>query len=248
MAVVAALAACAPAAAEDGQTQLAGTSWNLVGYGRPEALTPPLAEAPATLDIDAERMSGSTGCNHYAYAYTAEGKTLKFIEPGPIVTLMACPEPVMQQESDFLQVLGSITDYSLEGERLTLTGADGVLVFESAGPLPLTGTTWRLSGIAHNDAVVSTAVDEQITLALQDGRVSGFAGCNDYFGAYELDGNTLTFGALASTKKACEGDPGQRETEFLTALERVVIFRITRGQLSLLDRDGNLVMMLAAAP
>lgn len=152
----------------------------------------------------------------------------------------------MQQEADFVKLMSAVTGYTLEGDRLTLTGAEGVLVFEVATPLPLEGTAWRLSGLAQNDAVVSTAVDEQITLALKEGQASGFAGCNDYFGAYELNGNGLTFGALASTKKACEGDPGQREMEFLTALERVAGFRIERGQLTLLDSAGNLVMMFVA--
>lgn len=250
-----ALAACAPMeptnpgapAANGGEpAQLAGTVWNLVGYGPPEALTHPLTEALATLDIDAEHMSGSTGCNHYSYTYTAEGQALKFAEPGPTMTMMACPEPQMQQEADFVKLMSAVTSYTLEGDRLTLTGAEGVLVFEVASPLPLEGTAWRLNGLTHNDAVVSTAVDEQITLVLEEGQAGGFAGCNDYFGAYELDGNGLTFGALASTKKACEGDPGQREMEFLIALERVVSFNINRGQLTLLDGDGNLVMMFVA--
>jgi len=250
-----ALAACdpmepptlpAPAANDDEPTQLAGTVWNLVGYGQPEALTRPLTETLATLDIDAEHMSGSTGCNHYSYTYTAEGQTLKFAEPGPVMTMMACTEPLMQQEADFVKLMSAVTSYTLEGDRLTLTGADGVLVFEVAKPLPLEGTTWHLSGLAQNDAVVSTAVDEQITLALKEGQAGGFAGCNDYFGAYELNGNGLSFGALASTKKACEGDPGQREMEFLTALERVAGFRIERGQLTLLDSAGNLVMLFIA--
>lgn len=241
-----ALAARASVAIEDGQPGLAGTLWNLVGYGQPGALTRPLTEALATLDIDAGRMTGSTGCNHYAYNYTADGQALKFSEPGPVITLMACPEPLMQQEADFLKVMSAVTGYTLEGGHLTLTGADGVLVFEVATPLPLEGTAWSLNGIAQNDAVVSTAVDEQITLALKEGRANGFAGCNEYFGAYELQGNGLTFGALASTRKACEGDPGQREMEFLAALERVAGFRIERGQLTLLDGDGNPVMMFVA--
>jgi heat shock protein HslJ len=222
-----ALAACAPieppapgapAATPDGPTHLAGTEWNLVGYGRPEALTHPLTETLATLDIEAERMSGSTGCNHYAYNYTAEGQALTFASPGPVMTLMACPEPLMQQEADFVKVLSAVAHYTVEGDRLTLTGAEGVLVFEVATPLPFAGTTWHLSSLAQNDAVVSTAVDEQITLTLKESHANGFAGCNDYFGAYELNGNGLKFGALGSTRKACEGDPGRRETEFLTAI------------------------------
>jgi heat shock protein HslJ len=237
----------APAPIEAGPSHLAGTLWNLVGYGQPEALTRPLTESPATLDIDAEHMSGSTGCNHYSSNYTADGQTLKLAGPGPMMTLMACPEPLMQQESDFLKMLNAVTGYTLAGDRLTLTGTEGVLVFEVATPLPLEGSVWSLSGIAQNDAVVSTAVDEKITLAFKDGQAAGFAGCNNYFGSYKLSGDGVTFGPLASTKKACEGDPGQREMEFLTALGRVTSFRIERNQLTLLDSDKKMVMLFVAS-
>jgi heat shock protein HslJ len=248
------LSACAPmeppapgAGNQAGAELLAGSLWNLVGYGQPEALTPPVAEALATLDIDAEHMGGTTGCNHYSYTYTQTGQTLTFAEPGPMVTLMACPEPLMQQETDMLRVFSAVTGFVREGNRLTLTGAEGVLVFEAAEALPLEGTAWQLSGLAQNEAVVSTLVDETITLTLADGQANGFAGCNNYFGSYETTGSDLTFGPLASTKKACEGDVGQREAEFLAALERVASYRVERSHLTLLDSSGALVMALTVS-
>jgi heat shock protein HslJ len=235
-----------PAPETDEPNPLVSTLWNLVGYGQPGALTRPLTDTLATLDIDDERMAGSTGCNFYSFTYTADGQALTLAEPGPVMTLMACPEPLMQQETDFLRVMSAVTGYTLDGGQLTLTGAEGVLVFEAAQSLPLAGTAWQLNGIAQNDAVVSTYVDEQITLTLDEGRASGFAGCNDYFGAYEITGNGLKFSALGSTKKACEGDPSQREMEFLAAFESVAGFRIERDQLTLLDSGGNPVMMFVA--
>lgn len=250
-----ALAACAtaepitpgvPGAGAGDPAQLVDTAWNLTGYGQPEALTQPITSTLPTLDIDAERMGGTTGCNHYSFNYTAEGLTLTMVEPGPILTMMACEEALMQQETNFMKVLGAVTGYTLEDEVLTLTGAEGVLVFEVATPLALENIEWHLSGLSQNDAVVSTWVDEQITLTLKDGQANGFAGCNTYFGGYEVTESDLTFSALGSTKMACEGDAGQRETEFLTALENVASFSIARGQLTLLDGDGHLVMTFVA--
>jgi heat shock protein HslJ len=227
-------------------SQLVDTRWNLVGYGQPDALTLPLDGSLATLDIDAEHMGGTTGCNHYSFDYTAEGQSLTFVEPGPTLTMMACEETIMQQETDFIKVLSAVTGYTLEENRLTLTGAEGVLVFETAKPLALEGVEWHLSGLAQNEAVVSMAGDEQITLTLQNGQANGFAGCNTFFGGYEVLEDTLKFSALGSTKMACEGEAGQREIEFLTALEHVARYEITRSQLALLDGEGHLVMTLGA--
>lgn len=250
-----ALTACAPpepitpgvpGAGAGDPRQLVDTRWNLTGYGQPEALIQPVDGAVATLDIEAERMGGTTGCNHYSFNYTAEGQSLSIVEPGPILTMMACEEALMQQETNFMTVLGAVTGYTLEAEVLTLTGVEGVLVFEAATPLALENIEWHLSGLAQNEAVVSTWVDEQITLTLKDGQANGFAGCNTYFGDYETTQSGLKFGALGSTKMACEGDAGQREIEFLTALEQVASFSIARRQLTLLDSDGNLVMTLVA--
>lgn len=248
-----ALAACAPMATPGSNLPptdsegLADTMWNLVGYGQPEALTAPLPDAPATLDITAERMGGTTGCNSFSFNYTLEGQTVKFAEPGPMMTMMACAEAVMQQETDFINVMSAVTSYALEGERLTFTGADGVVVFEVAKPLPLADTLWQLTSIAVGDAVTSVATDAQITLQFKDGQASGFAGCNNYFGGYELNGDKLTLGELGATKKFCEGEAGQREMEFLAALARVASYQIKREQLLLLDATGQAVLLFTAA-
>ena len=45
---------------------------------------------------------------------------------GPLVTTRrACPEQVMQQENEFLAALGATSQYSIAGESLTLSDADG---------------------------------------------------------------------------------------------------------------------------
>lgn len=37
----------------------------------------------------------------------------------------------------------------------------------------------------------------------EEKQISGFAGCNRYFGSYTITGDTLVFDHIASTKKAC---------------------------------------------
>lgn len=248
-----ALTACAPMApaapgAGGEAASLAGTLWTLTGYGQPATLTPPLAEAPATLDITADRLIGTTGCNFYGYDYRQEGATLVFGEPRGSMTLMACDEPRMRQEAEFIRILDAVTGFVRAGDQLTLTGPEGVLVFAPAASATLEGTTWQLNGLASQQAVVSQVGDEALTLTLAEGRASGFAGCNTYFGAYTLEAAALSFGELGATKMACPGEAGAREAEFLAALGRVAGYQISRTQLTLLDAAGQTVMVFAAAP
>ena len=74
-----------------------------------------LSETTVTVEFQVDsKMSGSTGCNNYNAAYTTDGDMIT-ISPGAI-TLMACPTPIMAQESAFLDVLASATTYKIEGD------------------------------------------------------------------------------------------------------------------------------------
>ena len=74
---------------------------------------------------------------------------------------------------------------------------------------PLEGTEWTLvSGVeAPSDAVP--------TLTLSDGSASGFGGCNTFSGDYELDGDSITIGPIASTMMACEEAKSAAESAYL---------------------------------
>ncbi|MDY0108394.1 MAG: META domain-containing protein [Candidatus Krumholzibacteria bacterium] len=68
-------------------------------------------------------------------------------------------------------------------------------------------------------------------------RLAGTSGCNDLSGVYELAGERLAFGAIATTKMMCP-DLQEQEQALLAALTRVAAWRITGQHLELLDRDG----------
>ena len=103
-----ALAACN---ARDQSKTLEGTNWMLESLRGESALS----ETTVTVEFQVDsKMSGSTGCNNYNAAYTTDGDMIT-ISPGAI-TLMACPTPIMAQESAFLDVLASATTYKIEGD------------------------------------------------------------------------------------------------------------------------------------
>lgn len=70
-----------------------------------------------------------------------------------------------------------------------------------------------------------------------DGRVSGKAPCNRYFGAVKFTGSDLSIGPLASTKMAC--DALEDETRYLLALAAMTELKLSRNQLILRDASGR---------
>lgn len=58
-------------------------------------------------------------------------------------------------------------------------------------------------------------------------QVSGFSGCNRFFGAYTIDNNTLKISDLASTKMLCNEASNRVEDELIKALNKanLVLFR-----------------------
>jgi heat shock protein HslJ len=67
---------------------------------------------------------------------------------------------------------------------------------------------------------------------LDDGKVNGFAGCNTYFGNYDIDGRTITFAAIGATRMHCEAAM-ELEQAFLKLLS---------GELRGLFNDSKLIL------
>jgi heat shock protein HslJ len=93
--------------------------------------------------------------------------------------------------------------------------------------------------------------DEGTSLRLEDGRGSGRGGINRLVGSYELPGERLRFGPLATTLMA--GLPERMEAErlFLAALARVAAWSVDAAEgdnprrvLTLLDDNGAELLRL----
>jgi heat shock protein HslJ len=104
---------------------LVGPTWELTGYnnGR-NAVQSVLAGTTSTAVFgDDGRITGSAGCNTYMGPYQTDGQRLTI---GPLATTrMACPQPVMDQETAYLAALQNATRYELESGRLVLRDASG---------------------------------------------------------------------------------------------------------------------------
>ena len=119
-----------------------------------------------------------------------------------------------------------------------LAAACGGVDDDAGGPV-LEGTEWTLvSGVeAPEDAVP--------TLTLADGSANGFGGCNTFGGAYELDGDSITIGPLASTMMACEEAKSAAEAAYLPALEAADAWAVENGEL-VLSSDGEETLRYSA--
>ena len=90
---------------------------------------------------------------------------------------------------------------------------------------------------------VDTQAAEQFVAFKTGGEITGYGGCNRFFGQYTQNGPTLAFGALASTKKFCDGMM-EAEMVFLKKLQDTRKFEATHLKLTLFDADGNELMAL----
>lgn len=109
---------------------LAGPVWFLQTLGG-EPAGPGVQGKPLDIQFLAAdmRAAGFSGCNRYSGAYSLEGVTEhgSALQLGPIAgTLMACVEGG-ELERNYLQMLGSVSAFRIEGDTLSLLSGPEVL-------------------------------------------------------------------------------------------------------------------------
>ena len=120
------ISACSAQSMEEPQVSLLG-SWKLTSYGPASSPTPAVEDTEAGMTFNEDgTVAGNSGCNGFGGNYTVEGDQVPFSEI--VSTLIACEEPLMSQEEAVLTVMADSVTYSIDGDTLTLTGNDMVLV------------------------------------------------------------------------------------------------------------------------
>lgn len=115
----------------------------------------------------------------------------------------------------------------------------------------LTGTDWRLVSLGPAGAEADIVAGTIVTLKFgDDGRANGSTGCNSYSGTYQVRGDSLSFGRLISTRRAClDQNANQQEQRFLSALEMANRFRLNANRLTILsDRGRNVLNFVGETP
>ncbi len=88
----------------------------------------------------------------------------------------------------------------------------------------------------------SVAMDLSIEFDAETNKVSGFSGCNRFFGNFKTEGNTISFNQLASTKKLCRDENNAVESKMMAALGKVNTFEFKDEQLLLKNDDQVLIV------
>jgi heat shock protein HslJ len=244
------LTACGSADPATDPAALSGVTWVLDAASVGSLAADAPSDARVDLRFEDDRASGTSGCNTYGGDYEAtDDGSLTF--GALMVTAMACDEPLMALESAYLAALAEVEGFQVSDGGLLLDGAAVALTFVEEEPMeamPLEGTEWVLDTVAAGDAVSSALAGTEVTLTLEGGAASGTAGCNRFSGGYTLDGGSLSFGPLATTKMACPDDVMDQEQAVLAALEGVAGWAVEGDRLSLADADGGLLLGYTGAP
>jgi heat shock protein HslJ len=107
----------------------------------------------------------------------------------------------------------------------------------TARPSPgvsLVDTSWTVATINGGDVVPNAPPTMTFS---NEGRVTGSSGCNQYTASYQLDGNKLAIGAIASTMMLCEGAQSAQEAAFTSGLGGAATWRVTEA--GDLEIDGS---------
>lgn len=121
--------------------------------------------------------------------------------------------------------------------------------------LPLTLTACGVGGAAGSAASLEgewtlltlngapLLTGSTINATFEDGKITGYSGCNSYGGAYTVKGSGLQFREIAITLVACLQDGVMdQEQAYMKALSNVTKFRLDGNRLELLDKSGTMLL------
>lgn len=108
----------------------------------------------------------------------------------------------------------------------------------------LSTTKWRL--LSFVQTTIDTSVYDQglptLSFDLQNSKMSGNSGCNNFICPITISGANLQPGDILSTKKFCMGIP---ETEFFNELKKVNRWLIQADTLKLLNESNPVLIFIS---
>lgn len=102
---------------------------------------------------------------------------------------------------------------------------------------------WMLGSYLDGEAMTEVPEGVDVSLLMAGGEAGGSAGCNNYFGSYEITEDTLTFGEFASTMALCPEPEQGVEDAYLPLLSEVAGWTVDEaGMLELSNADGAVTL------
>ena len=107
----------------------------------------------------------------------------------------------------------------------------------------LTDTKWQLTSLDGK----APLADVKVTLNFSKDAIGGNDGCNTYGGSYKTAKETLTFGNdIFSTMMYCTDQIAVQYQAFYESLNQTATYKITNGNLSLIDANGKVLAEFTA--
>lgn len=211
---------------------LANTEWTVIAIDG----TATIVGAQPTMTFAPDgTLSGTSGCNQYSGRFRTDGDRITVGQLSS--TEMGCEADRMAQETAFSTALSAATRWrETEAGQLELSGVVVLLAVPSSSteaptPAAAPAGAWDLVELGPTADLAGLVPTIEFGPV---GTVRGFAGCNRFNGRYALEGATITFGPLASTKMACERPASAVEAEYLSALAGITTWQI--------GADGRLLL------
>ncbi len=99
--------------------------------------------------------------------------------------------------------------------------------------------------ILNSDAITIKTLT--ITFDEKTNKVSGFSGCNSFFGTYKTKKDSIIFSELGATRMFCENAENKIEQTMLDALSKTTSFHIDNNILSL-QNDNDILLKASKDP
>lgn len=104
---------------------------------------------------------------------------------------------------------------------------------------PLEGAAWRLMELPGASSGALARLTRPVTARFESGRLTGFAGCNNFSGSFTLDGDQLKIGQVASTQMACPEPGSTIENAFHAALSGTLQYAVDGDKLTATNAAGE---------
>jgi len=108
----------------------------------------------------------------------------------------------------------------------------------------LVGPTWVVTELSAGGSSAAPSPGTVLTAIFDGETVGGDAGCNNFTGGYEVSGDSISFGPLATTRMFCEESMDQ-EGVYLALLQSADSFDVD-GAVLRLSHDGTTVITYEA--
>ncbi len=225
------------------------TTWTVQEFFGADGPIAPIEGTYPSINFMTDRFDGYTGCNYFVGTYRTTADQHVELDP-PAVTKAVCDsEELTQQESAFLTILITADAFAYDNETIKLSGDDRELMtLQPLEPVPFEGTTWHYSFYQGQSPQWQPALPDTVVTSVFDGGViSGNTGCNDYSGAYTIDGDVISITDLVATDNTCTepADIMDQEERYLSALETATNIKISARTIELYDPERPIMLFSA---